>query len=58
MPPAVQTEISPRFAFALIECLGESRDDARAGGGERVADRKTAAFNVELGAIDAAQGAG
>src|SRR5215470_12699667 len=40
----------------FLEQLGERRDDARAGRGERVAEREARAVDVELRLIDAAQG--
>src|SRR6202166_4762176 len=46
------------LGLMLIENLGESGDDARAGRGKGVAYREAAAFHVELGSIDAAECAG
>src|SRR5262245_53053702 len=45
----------PAAAAALGEDLGERRDDARAGRGERVADRDRAAAHVEPRAVDRAE---
>ena len=49
-----QAALGPVF----IENLRERGDDARAGRGERVADREAAALHVELGSIDGAECAG
>ena len=48
MPPAVQTEIRPRPRPRSLQQLRERRDEPRAGGRERVADRDAAALHVEL----------
>ena len=54
--PAVHTEIRPRFALASAgEDLGERAEDARAGGGEGMAEGDAAALHVEPGAVDAAE---
>ena len=39
------------LCLVLVENLRKRGDDARAGGGERVADRQTAAPHIEFGAI-------
>src|ERR1041385_5092115 len=46
---------APAAGPALGKLLGERRDDARAGGGERVSHRDARAFRVELRALDASQ---
>src|ERR1700752_3276951 len=45
----------PAPRAALGELLGERRHDARAGGGERMADGDARAFRVELRAVDGAE---
>ena len=55
IPPAVQTEISPRFEPRVGKQFRERRDDARAGRRERVADRDRAALDVQLRTVDRAE---
>ena len=55
MPPAVQTEISPRFALFSSRILASVATMRRAGRRERVPDGQTAAFHIELGSIDGAE---
>src|ERR671910_2565055 len=48
----------PAAGATLGEQLAERRDDARAGRRERMADRDRTALDVELRAVDGAEGAG
>src|ERR1700677_180561 len=45
----------PALRLALVEQFRERGDDAGSGRGERVAERETAALDVELRAIDGAE---